>query len=97
MRTIVMHKTLNLRALAVALLLLAFASLAQADSVPTTLRSVATNGGGALSAGDYALVGAIGQPLAGTLQAGDEQLTSGIGVGWVESRDARVYVPMINR
>lgn len=93
-----MHKTLKLRVIAIALLLLTLAAVARADSDTLIVQGAITSGGGALSAGGYSLAGAIGQPLAGTLQAGEYRLTSGTvppGLVPQPAPDAQVYLPLV--
>lgn len=93
--TIIMYKTANLRALAVALLLLALAGAVRADGATLALIGAAPlSGGGALSGGGYALAGAIGQPVTEGLAAGEYELTSGaIGAAGEE----RVYLPLMRQ
>jgi hypothetical protein len=96
-----MHRTLNFRALATALLLLALVGVVHADGDTLALGIAApVSGGGALSGGDYALVGALGQPVAGALAAGDYSLESGtVPTGTVAQlvRGNAVYLPLIQR
>lgn len=94
-----MNNILNLRALAIALLLLALAGVVRADGDTLTLGIAApVSGGGALSGGEYALVGAMGQPVAGTLQAGEYSLASGTLPPDIVAQpvpNPRVYLPLI--
>jgi hypothetical protein len=96
-----MNKILNLRALGVALLLLALAGVVRADGDSLALDLAApVSGGGVLSGGDYALVGAIGQPVAGALQAGEYSLASGTVPPDIVAQPAlngSVYLPLVQR
>jgi len=87
------------RVIAVVLLLLALAGTASADTGLLRLHSAFTDGGGALSAGDYSLVGAIGQPAAGTLQAGELRLTSGVITAGAAPEETYeyLYLPLVRR
>jgi hypothetical protein len=80
-----------------ALLLLALAVAVRADSPPPALRSAITGGGGALAAEGYRLIGAIGQPVAGTLQAGGYRLTVGVITGSADVAVGQVYLPLVRR
>jgi hypothetical protein len=85
------------RTVAVALLLLALAATARADSASLALRGTPTSGGGGLSAGGYALVGSIGQPLAGRLAAGDFQLEGGLIAPDGAADGERLHLPLLRR
>jgi hypothetical protein len=90
-----------IRATGAALLLLALAGAVRADNSPLALHSAMAGGGGALSAGGLTLVGAIGQPAAGALQAGAYRLNSGVIVAGAaqnaEPNNARLFLPLLRQ
>ncbi len=84
-----------LAAITAVLLLLTLVTIAQAGSFTLT-RSTVDSGGGALSNGEFTLIGAIGQPDAGgVLSNGGYTLSGGAFAG--PSGSGNIYLPLILR
>ena len=83
----------------VALVLLALASAARAQSGgPYTLSWSTVDGGGGMSTGGaYTLAGTVGQPDAGLLAGGNYTLSGGFWAGGAATLDQNVYLPLVLR
>jgi len=91
------NKLISTLAIGVAVLVLATGALAQSGSLALPWWKV-SGGGTASSAGNFTLVGAVGQPEAGAMQGGNYGLTGGFWVnGDVASNpntNVHIYLPM---
>ncbi|MBN1260096.1 MAG: hypothetical protein JXB35_05395 [Anaerolineae bacterium] len=82
--------------LLVGLLLLAFAGVALAAPVPVLERSVMASGGGRGEQGGIALIGALGQPVAGRGGSGGTTLCTGFWCsGGLVEADHIIYLPLL--
>ncbi len=80
---------------ALAVVLLAGASLAAAVTSGYTLDWFTVDGGGGTASGGYTVSGTLGQPDAGTLSGGGYTLQGGFWGG--AASGVRVYLPLVRR